>query len=31
MDPSVVALVLVYEKVGAFLYDDTWNQIGSYA
>jgi hypothetical protein len=31
MDPNVVALVLVYEEVGAFLYDGTWNQIGSYA
>ncbi len=31
MDPSVVALVLVYEEVGAFLYDATLNQIGFYA
>ncbi len=31
MDPSVIALILVYEEVGAFLYDGTWNQIGSYA
>jgi hypothetical protein len=31
MDPSVVALVLVYEEVGAFLYDGTLNQIGFHA
>lgn len=31
MDPSVVVLVIIYEEVGAFLYDGTWNQIGSYA
>jgi len=30
MDPSAVVLVLVYEEVGAFLYDGTW-KIGSYA